>query len=952
MLFCLVVCQSVGAKTDAYLGWFNDADIKDSVKVTAPANAPVLIDGGTAGKCLDLSTKPLGMTMSMDDLQKHGAISFWLRPKWNGKVATGGSMHKLLRIGDPAENGLQIEVNNANGLLRFMMAGKNGSDKKVTVARTDVSSWKAGDWHHVMVSWIDCKDTALGLAIWIDKVPVMSTIFGGTEFMNPAAMTDQDVYVGDPSANACMDELIVRNTLDAADVRGGTPIAYRDYFRTAPYTAIQITHAPQQVKSDKRAVEGFKKQFGVIATKVINPSKGTKITEPITCFDGPHGSDWEDFDARREITWNTSDNAKATVDANGLVTGVAVTTAPIQLSADFRGMHATYPLTVISPDKPDLDVTFVERTPRYHKGKDKVKVWPYEGETVSSIIHYANFGFKASPATKIKVVLIPDSNKNYVLDANELNNPKKIVKTINVGGLEPGASDVVTYGWKWPSYPVFVSVTIDPEGKIDEICEANNQRCELNIARAVHWGYGQNDNQFTDDWKAKTMNLVGSFSDYDWCHANCERWNVILRTAVLPTTTPMGVQDATRVDLFHTIKEYFKEHENPDGQECDGGYEEMWDTRMTLSPGNIHEMGHNVMGLPDMYGHSVAAYNVLVQDDNGKPYGETPYIPSVSSRESTAPWTSATWGYQDELGIGYTALMVHNHLWLDGFIGGLIQKYHGQRKGLGEYCDNFGRMVPNKNSLQITDLNDQPLKNAQVYAYQCINTGYVYMANKYYPNRPKFVFTDGGTGTYAIPTKTCTTWDDYDTDSVEGSVPSPTPFDRGAHGEVPSSGIHWQAGEMLLLKIVSNGQVEFHTLPLTEMIKEWFCGRTDAAVYQIRTSLISSSSPAPVVLPKVADAIKTKNLRPIAKVNGMPDGSVGFEINAKKGEVITLDGSGSYDPEGQSLYYRWDGYGGPTTDTKRVVNTGNMPDGDHEFKFYVTDGLRFSECFVVTIHLK
>jgi hypothetical protein len=716
LLFCLLVCQSVVAKTDAYLGWFTDADIANSVKVTAPTNAPALTTGGTAGKCLDLASKPLAMSMSMDELQKHGIISFWLRPKWDGRVASGGSIHKLLRIGDPSQNGLQIEINNANGLLRFVMAGKNGSSTKVTVARTDVSSWKAGDWHYVMVGWRDVNDKPAGLAIWIDKTPVMSTVFGGAEFMNPAAMKDCYVYVGDPSANAYMDELVIR----VSDLEDATPTAYRDYFRTAPYTAIQITHMPQQVKSDKRVVEGFKKQFGVTATKVINPDKGTTTTEHITCFDGPHGSDWEDFDARPYITWDTDDSGKATVDVKGLVTGVDVTSSPVDLRASFRGMQATYPLTVISADKPDLDMLFVERTPRYHKGK--TKVWPYEGETVTSVVHYGNFGFKQSPASKIKFVLVPDLNGNFAIDANELTDKKKIVKSVNVEGMKPGGMNAVTFEWDWPSYPVFVMVTIDPEGKIDEICEANNQRCELNTGRAIHWGYGANDNQFIDDWKAKTMNLVGSFSDYDWCHANGERINIILRNAVHLTTTPTGIHDSVRTDLFHTFKEYFKEHENPQGQECDGGYEEMWDTRMTLSPGNIHEMGHNVLGLPDLYGHEIATYNVFPKDENGKPYGGTPLIPSVSRHHNVAPWSSATWGYPDELGLGYTPLMVNNHMWLDAFCAGLIQAYAGQRKGLGDYCDNFGRMVPNKNSLQITDINDEPLKNAQVYAYQCVNT--------------------------------------------------------------------------------------------------------------------------------------------------------------------------------------------------------------------------------------
>ncbi|HOP79740.1 MAG TPA: CARDB domain-containing protein, partial [Armatimonadota bacterium] len=917
LLLSLLFLQPVIAQPEAYLGWFTDADIVNSSKLAAPAGAPKLVSGGTAGKCIDLPSKPIGLSLPTAGLEKHGIISFWIRPKWDGKVENGGSAHRILRIGDPGENGLLIEVNNAKGLLRFVMAGKNGSEKKITASRTDVSNWKSGDWHHVMVGWLEKDGSPSGLAIWIDRTPVVSTVFGGTRYMDPSSMSDNKLYLGDPSSGAYIDELIIRNSFETADCRGGTPIAYRDYFRTAPYTGIQITHKAQLVESDKRVVAGFNKQFGLIATKVVNVDKGTKTTEYVTCSDGPAGSCWETIDAKPYITWTTSDETKATVDADGLVTGVATTSKPITLKAGFRGMTATYPLSVIPVDQPDLDLMYVERTPRYRRGRNNTKVWPDVGETVTSIIHYGNYGYADSPSFKVSFELIPDSNRNFVVDSDEARSKQVIKKVFDIDGLAAGQRDKIEIQWTWPEYPVFVRVIIDPDDKVSEICEANNQRCELNKARAAHWGFGydkdrrgDNDNNFVDDYKNKVINLVGSFSDYDWCNANIDRLGMMLAETVYPTTTPQGIQDAVRSDAFMTADEYMDDHNDRRGSLYDGGYEEMWDTRMTLSPGNIHEMGHNVIGLPDIYGHGIWVENILLKDENGNPYGGTPLIPNVDVVEHSVPWTSATWGYPDQLGIGYTPLMVNNHLWLDAFTAGLVQRYAGKRKGLGDYADNFGKMVPTKNILQIFDVNDESLKNARVYVYQCANSCYIYMPNKYYADRPKFIITDGGTGNYLIPTRTESTWDDWDTDGVEGSVNCLTPFDRGAKGEVTSSGIHWQSGEMLLLKIVSNGQVEFQTVPLTEMIIEYFSGNVSSATYPIRTSLTSSAVPPQIELPEIPDTIKTTNLRPVAKVKDVPDKPGELVLKVKKGEVLTFDGSPSYDPEGQMLLYRWDGPGG------------------------------------------
>ena len=83
--------------------------------------------------------------------------------------------------------------------------------------------------------------------------------------------------------------------------------------------------------------------------------------------------------------------------------------------------------------------------------------------------------------------------------------------------LKPEEGENVSFCWSWTNDPVWVRVTVDQKNKIPELCEANNERCELNIGRALRWGYRETTRQ--DDYKNKKINCVGSFSYFDWFNA-------------------------------------------------------------------------------------------------------------------------------------------------------------------------------------------------------------------------------------------------------------------------------------------------------------------------------------------------------------------------------------------------------------------------------------------------
>ncbi len=936
LLLCAVLCtQCIGLNSEpgSALAWFTDATIQNGVRAAKPADALPEVPG-TAGSGIVLA-RPYPVDNPLL-VQENGLISFWIKPNWNGN---DGKTHRILRIGDPSVNGLLVEKSDS-GMLRYVMA----SPKKTTVSRADVSGWKAGEWHHIAIAWMSDNGVRIGTPLWIDKTCVDGPIASGNEFLNPKTMTDKRVWLGDETSDAVMDELIFRNWFDVyiqkenpKDRYSQIAIVHRDYFRTAPFTAIEIDHEPCLIASDSRVVNGCPKQFGL---KAKFGSEMVRITD----FTDGYGN-WGDFDAKPYIKWSTSDSKIATVDADGMVTGKSV--GRCILMAEFRGMKAAYDLQVIPIDQPDLDLLYVERLPRFSSKSEKW--WPADGERVESVVHVGNYGYKPVPSgSVVKFDLILDANGNFRADADD----KLIstaVQTIDKP-LAPGERTSLTFPWDWTNDPVWVRVTLDPYENIDELCEANNQRTELNVARACRWGY--KEKVLKQDYANRKINLVGSFSLYDWFNAHLDRLTLVMQDAVYPTTSPYGVKDAVRTDNFIPLsdaapeaQEYEKVYEY-----YDGGfpiYDDPSGNLMVIAAGLIHELGHTCIALPDLYGYPVRADSVYLKDENGKLYAGTSMFPEIVGGGGS--WL---FGYYTlplasiqgvPCGVGYDPLMSYCHMWLSPACAGQVQHFARYRS------DNFwgvhGRLMPAlKHVLKVYDINDKPLSGAAVYIYHTTQAPPDASA-KYFPDVPKFIGNTDEEGRFVIPNETCDTWDDPETDEIDGKIYVWNPFGRVKTDTAFTSNVESLEG-LLLIKIVSGDQTELHWLPQSTFNEAFFSGEKLQGTYTIRTSLASTGKVTPVVEPKAQKSNPGKNLRPIAVA---PE-----EITVKCGQEFTIDGSKSSDPEGQPLIYRWrDAY--HRTERARLNQTaiykGKAPSepGEYEYMLYVMDGIRMSEPAVIKV---
>jgi hypothetical protein len=596
-------------------------------------------------------------------------------------------------------------------------------------------------------------------------------------------------------------------------------------------------------------------------------------------------------------------------------------------------MEETIALEVIAAELPDLDITYVSRLPRYPN--DEPKGMPDPGEPVTSVVHLHNPGLTAVPAgAAVRWELIPETREDFVL--TEADGPPARTQAAWIDEpIPPGGYAQVELDWTWPEKPHWVRVTADPDDELAELCEANNQISELNTARPLRFGYEQD---FMESVHAdRKMTLVGSFSYYDYIRAQKRRMDLMLREAVLPETSPVGVRDAYRIDMMYAMAG--SEEELPEEARerwYDGGFPVGRHAElMAQDSGLIHEFGHTCLALPDLYGYGVRPYNVLLEDESGERIAGSDLLPEI--RPNTLPFSAAN---TVPCGVGYVPLMDFCHLWLHPANAGKVDYFRGYRGP--RFWGTQGRLIPPLGtSLLVTDIDDQPLEGAAVYVYHVTNTGALDAWSKYIADRPKFVGHTDEFGRFEFPRETDEQWDDADTDRVDGAIQVWNPFGRVETDTAFTPNV-WTVEGLLLVRVDCGDQTEFFWLSLTDFNQAFFRSRMPVGTIGIATSLEPRTGETPIVRPEIPEAIRETNLAPVAVVDET-------ELTVEVGEEFTLDGSASYDPEEQPLLHRWVGAGL----SEEALFTVTAPDSprDMEYRFYVLDGVRASEPVTVMVHV-
>jgi hypothetical protein len=887
---------------------FTNAELPNSQTLHAEGGVPVA--RGTVGAGTDAGKPVVLSGLNLNPVE--GMIEAWIKPNWPGN---DGRKHTLWSTDTASGRQLLLEKSEL-GILRAVIRTPEG----LTVSRADVSGWRPGVWHHVAVGWTSHNGMNVGLPLWIDLVAVDGQITTHGVFNASATPTRLTL------CEAVFDELIVRPNLNAEGAYGMVACIYRDYFRTAPFTAMAIDHEPTRVPSDSRVVAGFEKQFGLAGN---NQGVWQPTVENVVRY-----SQWAYFDARRLIKWSTSNPAIARVNDLGAVKGLQP--GQCVLRATFHGITASYPLTVISPDKPDLDAIGIELLPKYPA--DALKNRLVAGEAVTARVRVGNFGLRRLDAgATIRFSLIPRRSNDY--RSAPSGKPERTFEQ-TLPALDPGQETVVEFKWPYPAHSTWMKVQLDPDGKVDELCKANNTIEELTDARPIHMGFNPKYSQ--EAFEKRQLNHVGSFSYYDWIRGEKLRMDGMLRDAVSPTTGPNGVEEAYRIDKY-TPLELGKWDDEPFNKESglfDGGYpvNEKVDLA-AIDCAIIHELGHTVLSQPDLYGYGTSARNVFITDDEGKPVAGTPLLPVVSG-DSNLPSPPAT---NVPCGVGYPSLMDGCQLWLPPSMAGHIMYYRGYRPD--RFWGTQGRLIPTRaNWLLVTDAYDHPLKNAAVYVYHVTQAPVEDSGAKYFSDRPKFIGQTDGEGRYVFPTETDQDWSDPNTDQVEGSKAVWNPFGTATTDTAFTPNV-WDVEGLLLIRVVSGKQSEYRFMDLTQFNAEFLSGHTVCGTYNLRTSLEPSDIPTPIVRKPVPEAIR--------KINKAPVAVAPTEMTVKCGVDFVIDGSKSYDPEGQPLIYRWNvGEGwlrGSLSQASMLTLKAPPEPTDLTYKFWVIDGIRCSQPLLIKV---
>ncbi len=901
--------MAAAAEPSVQIASFTDCLRGDQVGTLSFGEKPLV--RGTVGNGFNVSGSATCANLRLNPAE--GTIGMWVQPKWSGN---DGQKRLLWQADEVGGHSVTLEKSEL-GMLRAVVKTPNGT----TAARASISNWKPGEWHHVVFGWTSNQGRNVGVALWIDKKAVDGPVAPYGVF-DVASMPSKLTLGGD----CTYDELIVRPNLRADSEFGMVGTVYRDYFRSAPYRALKITAGATQVPTDARAVVGFEKQLGLEA---MNQGKWERLIENVVRY-----SQWAYFDGRPFSTWSSSDKSVATVDSKGRVK--ALKPGKCTIVASYQDLKATYNLEVISPKQPDLGVIAIDLSPKLRS--DAVKCHYATGDQITARLRFGNFGLETLPAgASIQFSFAPEVKDDYRFGPDDKKTP--IYKGVLGKALKPGEVAVVEVKFAYPAKKAWMVLELDPQNAVAEVCEANNSIAELTDARPIQLGYRPKD--LVDGYTKPQMNHVGSFSYYDWARAEKLRMDEMVHEAVYPSTSPNGIEDSYRVDQFTALVggNWDDEPYNKENVLFDGGFpiNEPVDL-MAIDCAIIHEFGHCVLSQPDLYGYPVKPQNVLLTDENGSPYAGSPLLPLVNGRN-----LPASPGVNIASYVGYPWLMDGCQLILDPAQAGHVQFFKGYRQD--RFWGTQGRLIPTRaNWLMLKDTNDKPLVNAAVYVYHVTQAPVQDSGAKFFADRPKFLGNSDSEGRFAFPGETDADWDDPLTDIVDGTVPVWNPFGT-AKKETAFTPNVWEVEGLLLIKVVSNGKTEFQFMDLTQFNYAYLAGDKVMGQYVMQTGLTSSRNPVELVRKPVPEAIR--------KVNKAPVAVAPTEMTVKCSEEFVIDGSKSYDPEGQPLLFRWDIAGqwlstalseGPT-----LKQVAPKEPGTKEYKFWVIDGVRSSEAAIVKV---
>jgi hypothetical protein len=508
------------------------------------------------------------------------------------------------------------------------------------------------------------------------------------------------------------------------------------------------------------------------------------------------------IDLTSQATWSTTNEAVARVDATGLVRAEAI--GSTNVVATFGTLAAQGGLTVQAPLQRDLDVTWIERTPRYNY--DAAKNNPAPGDLVTFRGHIKNWDN-----------VTPSADYRWLIDGN-------IMGGGTLTDLQPNEERVVTLQWPWQAGPHRVKLVVDPDALVPEFSEMNNSVEDRTDGLAVGFWVEQS---LYDYFHQKQRNLnIGSNSWEDWAQRQMMKWNEHNASAVWAGITPSGVTDRVRVDKITVVPDGALPlngglaGNNPDSRDktpdlvwgfpssaLNGTFYANTTSRdpgnpFYLEPSLRHEMGHARYQV-DEYTWDVANNNDVTQVQITDPTTGQAVAGSV-----LMPWLAFdSVLYYNQSG-GMMTGPWGNNIW-SPHEAGALQRIAGRRAVAGNMNapGNIGEFLndlPLRNHFRFVDGAGNPLVGANVRWYAASpGPGY---GGKTFDNTPEYTLTADANGEVLLPQN---------------------PFLPGQHKEA-------------VIRVEQGGQIWYRFFEVADMNLEYWRGNRQDAHYTIELPLRTS----------------------------------------------------------------------------------------------------------------
>ena len=442
------------------------------------------------------------------------------------------------------------------------------------------------------------------------------------------------------------------------------------------------------------------------------------------------------------------------------------------------------------PDGIDLDVLYIERTPKYERyavtyadgvpvlspGSENAQRWPAPNEVVTFTAHVMNKGTQR----------IDSFGVAWYIDGQQ------VKSDASTEILWPDTEAVFTLQWAWGHRlegerlldAHSVRLVADPDGQIAETFETNNEIEDRTDALALEVVIAPQAYYALNSYPQ----AQAAFSAEDWVQRHARAFNTALAASIHPAA-PNGVGVRVRIDKIRIAWEQ---------PLVDLGYDGGWfinaDYRSTsiyyhadedLDWGMLHEWGHQ-LGLIDTYRYLVNASTVDVLREDGSPYGSGYDFPGDGLMETVGSKQ------------------------LDEFNAAGLNTTQGYRRGY--YGESQFDLAP-EIVLALTDLQGCAVPNATVAFYQrnaaqSSALGGEPDVDRRIDNQPEFVGATDADGLLPLPNRPSSSPQAGPLTTATGHTLHDNPF--GAIEVVGS-------GNIGLLKVQKNGREQFVWLTAADL---------------------------------------------------------------------------------------------------------------------------------------